>query len=214
MKDGLLRGLMMAWEAEKEEVEEILRRMTPKDVTFDLWIDEITHAGYINVDRDTKERWVKTVQNYYTLLVDSGDPVEYDGWSEDIGEDLGIKENDIESYRLSPGLTEDGTLPIYNYKFSFLGDDRRPGFAEYDGTVVAAPDEESAWEIFLGMDGDYKLPDGDKYLCSLEREAYKFTPDHIADMQDEYGYGEDIDREDLVDMIRAWKEAVSYGIVE
>lgn len=38
-------------------------------------------------------------------------------------------------------------------------------FIEYDGTIVNAPDENTAWYIFISMDGKFGLPDASDYSC-------------------------------------------------
>lgn len=38
-------------------------------------------------------------------------------------------------------------------------------FTEYDGTEINAPDEETAWELFLSMDGEFGIPDSSDYSC-------------------------------------------------
>lgn len=39
-------------------------------------------------------------------------------------------------------------------------------FTEYDGTVINAPDEETAWDLFLSMDGEFGIPDSSDYSCA------------------------------------------------
>jgi hypothetical protein len=54
-------------------------------------------------------------------------------------------------------------MKIYNWRFTFLKDTLNK---EYDGTVVAAPDEDSAWDIFLTNNGkfydNHKGPDANQ----------------------------------------------------
>lgn len=38
--------------------------------------------------------------------------------------------------------------------------------SKYDGTVINAPDEETAWDLFLSMDGKFGIPDASDYSCA------------------------------------------------
>ena len=58
----------------------------------------------------------------------------------------------------SPVLLKDG--------WAHEGYDNEGRFTEYDGTVVNAPDEETAWDLFLSMDGKFGIPDAPDYSCA------------------------------------------------
>lgn len=52
---------------------------------------------------------------------------------------------------------------IYNFRFDYVN--KTPEYNEYDGTVINAPNEEFAWQIFLGCDSEYGLPSAKDYNC-------------------------------------------------
>ena len=58
----------------------------------------------------------------------------------------------------NPVLVKDG--------WAHEGYDNEGRFTEYDGTVVNAPDEETAWELFLSMAGEFGIPDASDYSCA------------------------------------------------
>lgn len=49
------------------------------------------------------------------------------------------------------------------FEFDYLK--KTEEYEEYDGEQVFAPNEEIAWEFFLGMDGEFKIPNAGDYAC-------------------------------------------------
>ena len=75
-------------------------------------------------------------------------------------------------------FNEDGSCFKNNYIFHYKGETNVDPFSrsgrdlsgkwvEYDGTIVNAPNEDEAWEIFLHMAGEFGCPDEDDYTCDL-----------------------------------------------
>ena len=67
----------------------------------------------------------------------------------------------------------------------------RQAFCCHDGTVINAPTEQSAWEAFLGIDGEFKMPSEKNYDIENVGLAYEFDGD-----------------------FKEWIEAVKMGSVE
>lgn len=55
--------------------------------------------------------------------------------------------------------------PVLQDGWAHEGYDSEGNFVEYDGTIVNAPDENTAWNIFVSMDGKFGLPDASDYSC-------------------------------------------------
>lgn len=53
----------------------------------------------------------------------------------------------------------------YSHCFEFAYRHKTVDYSEYDGEQFFAPNEDVAWEIFLGMDGEYKMPAYLDYDC-------------------------------------------------
>jgi hypothetical protein len=103
-------------------------------------------------------------------------------------------------------------LVIYRYRFSYQK--KTDSYKEYDGKIVNAPDEDVAWKIFRGIDGEFKLPAAVDYTCERIGIAYHFTAGNIAVLQDKYGFPKGIDPDKEEDMRLAWLEAVELGEVD
>lgn len=58
----------------------------------------------------------------------------------------------------NPVLVKDG--------WAHEGYDNEGRFTEYDGTIINAPDEGTAWDLFLSMDGEFGIPDASDYSCA------------------------------------------------
>ena len=50
-----------------------------------------------------------------------------------------------------------------NYRFDYVN--KTENYSEYDGIVENAPDEETAWNLFLSYSGEFGIADPAEYLC-------------------------------------------------
>jgi len=82
-------------------------------------------------------------------------------------------------------------MKIYKFKFSYKKDEAYPNYKEYDGYEFNAPDEETAWETFLGISGEFKMPNEKNYNIKMLGLAYEFDGD-----------------------LEQWKNAIKNGEVE
>lgn len=57
-------------------------------------------------------------------------------------------------------------ISVHNYRFEFRN--KTDDYKEYDGMLINAPSEDLAWEIFLGTDCDFGLPNERDYSCIKE----------------------------------------------
>jgi hypothetical protein len=104
---------------------------------------------------------------------------------------------------------EGGAVSIYEFVFEYTK--KTDLYKEYDGETVYAPDEKEAWEIFLGSDGKFKMPDGNDYAAEKKGLAYKFSAAELERLIDEYGWEPNPDG-CLNFRHEAWMEAVGMGI--
>jgi hypothetical protein len=103
-------------------------------------------------------------------------------------------------------------IVIYRYRFDYGR--KTAAYKEYDGFAVNAPSEEVAWEIFGGIDGEFKRPATANYACKRLGVAYRFTAENIAVLRKKYGYSENVVPGSREDMRRAWLDAVKLGEVD
>jgi hypothetical protein len=103
-------------------------------------------------------------------------------------------------------------LVIYRYRFNYKN--KTASYKEYDGTVINAPDEEVAWAIFTGIDGEFKVPIAANYTSERIGIAYHFTAENIAVLRKKHGYSKGVDLSSGADMRGAWLDAVKLGEVD
>ena len=65
--------------------------------------------------------------------------------------------------------------PIFKFVFRFRRDPENMAYKEYNGAAFTAPDETTAWKIFLGCDGDFKMPNSRNYDVENMGFAYLFN---------------------------------------
>lgn len=65
-------------------------------------------------------------------------------------------------------LIDEGNIWENNYRFDYIN--KTENYTEYDGTVENAPDEQTAWDLFLGYSGEYGIADPAEYLCIKDGE--------------------------------------------
>jgi len=65
-------------------------------------------------------------------------------------------------------------LGIYNFRFDYKTNLKCPIYKEYDGATFTAPDEQTAWNTFLGIAGEYGCPSSKDYLVVNTGLAYEF----------------------------------------
>jgi len=68
-------------------------------------------------------------------------------------------------------------MKIFKFRFNYKKDEAYPNYKEYDGYEFNAPDEDEAWKIFLGISGEFKMPERKNYDIEKIGLAYEFNGD-------------------------------------